>query len=76
MRRDAYEQSGIVRAGWRAARRCREERGITRHDLAAQMGVTPYWLSLVESAERPMTVEYLLRVCPVLGMDLRMLKAG
>ena len=57
-------------------RRCREERGITRHDLAAQMGVTPYWLSLVESAERPMTVEYLLRVCPVLGMDLRMLKAS
>ena len=35
-----------------------------------------YWLSLVESAERPMTVEYLLRVCPVLGMDLRMLKAS
>lgn len=54
-------------------RKCREEHGVTRHDLAVQMGVTPYWLSLVESAERPMTVEYLLRVCPVLDMDLRTL---
>ena len=43
--RELYGQVGELH------RRCRAERGITRHDLAAQMGVTPYWLSLVESAE-------------------------
>ena len=54
-------------------RSLREERGITQAALAQALKLSPSYFSQMESNQRPMTVQVLLRLQAYFGIDLQLL---
>lgn len=52
-------------------RRLRQERKLTQQHMAAQLGISPSYLNLIEHEERPVTVGLLLRLGQVFQVDLQ-----
>ena len=51
-------------------RRMRQERRLTQTQMAAELGVSPSYLNLLESNQRPVTVRVLLRLAERFQLDL------
>ncbi len=56
-------------------RRIRNERGLTQTAMAADLGISPSYLNLIERNQRPLTVQLLLRLASVYKLDLESLQA-
>ncbi|MEU5685940.1 Cro/Cl family transcriptional regulator [Streptomyces venezuelae] len=50
-------------------RRLREERGMSQAELARTLGISPSYLNQLEHDSRPLTVQVLLRLTEVFGLD-------
>lgn len=56
-------------------RRARRERGMSIYDLAARIGKTPSFVSLLENGKQVPDVETVTRIAKVLRLDQRLLRA-
>lgn len=56
-------------------RRMRQERRLTQAQMAGELGVSPSYLNLLESNQRPVTVRILLRLAERFSLDLGDLSA-
>lgn len=54
----------------------REERGLTQSGLAGMLGISPSYLNQIERNQRPLTVQVLLRLNEVLGLDVQLFAEG
>jgi predicted transcriptional regulator/plasmid maintenance system antidote protein VapI len=52
-------------------KRLRRERGLTQARMAEELDVSPSYLNLMESNQRPITVQVLIRLTDVYGVDPR-----
>jgi predicted transcriptional regulator/transcriptional regulator with XRE-family HTH domain len=52
-------------------KRLRRERGLTQARMADELDVSPSYLNLMESNQRPITVQVLIRLADVYGVDPR-----
>ena len=51
-------------------RRLRQERGLTQTQMADQLGISASYLNLIERNQRPVTVQFLLRLGQAFDIDL------
>ena len=56
-------------------RRLRRDLGLTQSRMAADVGVSPSYLNLIERNQRPVTAQVLLRLADTYDLDLRSLTA-
>jgi predicted transcriptional regulator/transcriptional regulator with XRE-family HTH domain len=54
----------------RTIRRLRSERGISQQKLAAQLGISPSYLNLIEHDQRAVTASLLLKLAEILRVEL------
>jgi len=59
-----------MRVGGRL-RRLRQERRLTQAQMAAELGISPSYLTLLESNQRPVTVRVLLKLVEIFQVDLK-----
>ena len=52
-------------------RRLRRERGLTQAEMARQLGISTSYLNLIERNQRPVTVQFLLKLGQVFDIDLQ-----
>ncbi|MBM3484049.1 MAG: helix-turn-helix transcriptional regulator, partial [Alphaproteobacteria bacterium] len=52
-------------------RRLRRERGLTQAQMAERLGVSTSYLNLIERNQRPVTVQFLLKLGQVFDIDLQ-----
>ncbi len=52
-------------------RRLRRERGLTQAKMASQLGVSTSYLNLIERNQRPVTVQFLLKLGQTFDIDLK-----
>lgn len=57
-------------------RRIRNAAGLTQTAMAADLGISPSYLNLIERNQRPLTVQLLLKLASVYKIDLEELQAG
>jgi predicted transcriptional regulator/transcriptional regulator with XRE-family HTH domain len=57
-------------------RRIRNQQGLTQTAMAAELGISPSYLNLIERNQRPLTVQLLLKLASVYKIDLEELQAG
>ncbi len=57
-------------------RRLRQERRLNQVQMAAELGISPSYLNLIESNQRPVTVNVLLRLAEKFQFDVSSLGAG
>ncbi len=57
-------------------KRLRQRLGLTQTQMAAAIGVSPSYLNLIERNQRPLTVQVLLKLSAVYGVDVAELSAG
>ena len=57
-------------------RRIRNNAGLTQTAMAAELGISPSYLNLIERNQRPLTVQLLLKLASVYKIDLEELQAG
>jgi transcriptional regulator with XRE-family HTH domain len=51
-------------------RRLRRDRGLTQADMAADLGVSPSYIALIERNQRPLTAEVLVRLAQTYDLDV------
>ncbi len=51
-------------------RRLRRDRGLTQADMAADLGVSPSYIALIERNQRPLTAEVLVRLAHTYNLDV------
>ena len=56
-------------------RRLRNGLGLTQTAMAAELGISPSYLNLLERNQRPLTVQILLRLAEIYDVDLSGLQA-
>ncbi|MGK9731094.1 helix-turn-helix transcriptional regulator, partial [Salmonella enterica subsp. enterica] len=56
-------------------KRLRRDLGVTQSRMAAELGVSPSYLNLLERNQRPVTAQILLRLADAYDLDLRSLSA-
>ena len=64
-----------ILAGENPIRVWREERGMSRKDLAAKAGIKPNYVSMIEGGERKGSPPILKRIAKTLGVDMEELVA-
>lgn len=52
-------------------RRLRQDRGLTQSQMAEQIGISTSYLNLIERNQRPVTVQFLLKLGQVFDIDLQ-----
>ncbi len=57
-------------------RRLRQKRGLSQTEMAAEIGVSPSYLNLIERNQRPLTVQVLLKLSNAYGVDVAELSGG
>ena len=57
-------------------RRLREERGLTQLALAQALGLSPSYLNQIEKNLRPLTVQVLLKINAIFGVDVQLFSEG
>jgi transcriptional regulator with XRE-family HTH domain len=57
-------------------RRIRNAAGLTQTAMAAELGISPSYLNLIERNQRPLTVQLLLKLASVYKIDLEELQSG
>ncbi len=57
-------------------KRLRQRLNLTQTQMAAAIGVSPSYLNLIERDQRPLTVQVLLKLSSVYGVDVAELSAG
>ncbi len=57
-------------------KRLRQRLNLTQTQMAAELGVSPSYLNLIERNQRPLTVQVLLKLSSVYGIDVAELSAG
>lgn len=57
-------------------KRLRQRLSLTQTQMAAAIGVSPSYLNLIERNQRPLTVQVLLKLSAVYGVDVAELSAG
>src|SRR6218665_449901 len=57
-------------------KRLREERGLTQLALAQALEISPSYLNQIEKNLRPLTVQVLLRINAVFGVDVQLFSEG
>ncbi|TCD16589.1 helix-turn-helix domain-containing protein [Oricola cellulosilytica] len=57
-------------------RRIRNQEGLTQTAMAAELGISPSYLNLIERNQRPLTVQLLLKLASVYKIDLEELQSG
>ncbi len=51
-------------------RRLRRDRGLTQGQMAAELGLSPSYVNLIERNQRPVSADVLIRLSTVYGLDL------
>ncbi len=57
-------------------KRLREERGLTQLALAQALGLSPSYLNQLEKNQRPLTVQVLLKINEIFGVDVQLFSEG
>ncbi len=57
-------------------RRVRQQLGLSQTQIAAELGVSPSYVNLIERNQRPVTAQILLRLAEAFDLDLRELAGG
>ncbi|MFN5779602.1 MAG: helix-turn-helix domain-containing protein, partial [Novosphingobium sp.] len=57
-----------------AIRRLRKREGLTQSAMAAQLGISPSYLNLVERNQRPLSARLLVRLAEAFDFDPRSLR--
>lgn len=55
-------------------RRIRNERGLTQTAMAGELGISPSYLNLIERNQRPLTVQLILKLAAVYGVEAEALQ--
>ncbi|WP_323034309.1 helix-turn-helix transcriptional regulator, partial [Pararhodobacter sp.] len=57
-------------------KRLREEKGLTQVALAQALGLSPSYLNQLEKNQRPLTVQVLLKINEIFGVDVQLFAEG